>query len=102
MLFSDLPAEKGGKDKIGNDENSFVDSIPDDNLLPDEALQKLEDKEFLNKTLEKLRPNYQDVLSLHYQEGMTFEEIGKVLDKSPNTVKSDHRRAILELRDLLK
>jgi RNA polymerase sigma factor (sigma-70 family) len=83
-----------------NDENinSFAENIPSEDLLPDLALQKLEDTKFLNKTLEKLRKDYQEVLVLHYQEEMTFEEIGKVLGKSLNTVKSQHRRAIIELK----
>ena len=86
-----------------NDEdiNSFAGNIPDENLLPDEALQKLQDSQFLNKILEKLHSHYREVLVLHYQEEMTFEEIGKILDKPLNTVKSQHRRAIMELRKIL-
>lgn len=95
LLFSDM-----GKDG-DEDINSFAENIPDDELLPDEALQKLQDGRFLNKILEKLRPGYREVLVLHYQEEMTFEEIGKILDKSLNTVKSSHRRAIIELRKIL-
>ena len=82
-------------------EESFSENIPDENLLPDEVLQKLEDAELLNKTLEKLRPDYREVLVLYYQEEMTFEEIGGILSKPTNTVKSQHRRAIIELRELL-
>lgn len=92
LLFSDFEKEE---------ENSFSESIPDSNLLPDEALQKLQDKELLNNLLEKLSINYKTVLILYYQEEMTFEEIGKILNKSLNTVKSQHRRAIIELRKLL-
>ena len=82
-------------------EESFSENIPDENLLPDEVLQKLEDAELLNKTLEKLRPDYREVLVLYYQEEMTFEEIGGILSKPTNTVKSQHRRAIIELRRML-
>ena len=82
-------------------EESFSENIPDENLLPDEALQKLEDVETLNKILEKLHPNYREVLILHYQEELTFEEIGHILNKPLNTVKSYHRRAIIELRKML-
>ena len=82
-------------------EESFSENIPDENLLPDEVLQKLEDAELLNKTLEKLRPDYREVLVLYYQEEMTFGEIGEILSKPTNTVKSQHRRAIIELRELL-
>jgi RNA polymerase sigma-70 factor, ECF subfamily len=92
ILFTDL--EKNNDEEL----DSFAENIPAEDLLPDIALQKLQDKELLNKILEELRPDYREVLVLHYQEEMTFEEIGKVLDKSLNTVKSQHRRAILELR----
>src|ERR1035437_10110849 len=100
LLFTDL--EKDTEEDI----NSFAENIPDEEMLPDSALQKLQEKEadkkFLNNLLENLHPNYQEVLTLRYQEEMTFEEIGKILDKSLNTVKSQHRRAILELRKMLE
>jgi RNA polymerase sigma-70 factor (ECF subfamily) len=96
ISFSDV------NENIDGDENSFEENIESEDLLPDEALQKLEDIETLNETLEKLRPDYLEILVLYYQEEMTFEEIGEVLDKSINTVKSWHRRAILELRKMMK
>jgi len=97
ILFSDL-------NKIATQDldETFEEKIPAVDLLPDEALQKLQDSEFLNKTLEKLPKNYQEILVLHYQEELTFEDIGKILNKPLNTVKSSHRRAILELKALLK
>ena len=95
ILFSELvgPARQDLAD--------FVENIPDENLWPEETLQKLEDKKNLNDLLGKLRPGYQEVLILHYQEEMSFAEIGKILDKPLNTVKSIHHRAILELRKML-
>src|SRR5258708_2276255 len=92
ILFSDMG--------IGSSEetDSFLENIPDENLLPDEMLQKLEEKEFLNKTLDKLRYDYREILLLHYQEDMTFDEIGKILGQPLNTVKSKHYRAMIELR----
>jgi RNA polymerase sigma-70 factor (ECF subfamily) len=95
ILFVDM--EKETDDTAA----SFAENIPDEGLLPDGALQKLQDADFLNTILEKLRMEYREVLILHYQEEMTFEEIGKILGKPLNTVKSQHRRAILELRRLL-
>ena len=92
LSFSDL--EK-------NDDYSFSENIKDENILPDEALIKLEDRELLNKMINKLPENYKIVLMLHYQEEMTFDEVGKVLNKPPNTVKSYHQRAIKKLREML-
>jgi len=84
-----------------DDDYSFSESIEDENLLPDQALQKLQDSKFLNKLLDKLSLQYRTILILHYQEEMTFDEIGKILKKPLNTVKSYHRRAILELRNMI-
>jgi RNA polymerase sigma-70 factor (ECF subfamily) len=79
---------------------SYESSIEDDIVLPDEALVKLEDKEFLNNLLDKLPINYREVLILYYQEDMTFNEIGQLLGKPLNTVKSYHHRALILLRKL--
>jgi RNA polymerase sigma-70 factor (ECF subfamily) len=94
LSFSDL--EKN------DEENSFSENIPDENLLPDKIIEKIEDSKLLNNFIDKLPEKYKTVLILHYQEEMTFDEIGKVLDKPLNTVKSYHQRAILELRKYLK
>ncbi|MDD5152869.1 MAG: RNA polymerase sigma factor [Candidatus Pacebacteria bacterium] len=87
--------------ELDKDDDPFSEKIPDENLLPVEVLQKLEDSRFLNKLLEQLPLHYKTVLVLYYQEDITFEEIGKILGKPLNTVKSHHRRAIMELRRLL-
>jgi len=87
---------------ITEDYIDFSETIEDENLLPDEEIQKLQDSVLLNKLLDELSINYKTVLTLHYQEEMTFEEIGKILDKPLNTIKSWHYRAILELRRKIK
>ncbi|MBU0611946.1 sigma-70 family RNA polymerase sigma factor [Patescibacteria group bacterium] len=89
LNFSDLEYEE---DPV------FSENIVDENILPDEALQRLQNSSLLDKLLNQLPPQYKTVLILHYQEEMTFNEIGKILEKPLNTVKSYHHRAILELR----
>lgn len=91
MLFVDLDKE----------EESFEDSIEDEAILPDEALEKLQDKELLYKVLNELKEEYRVVLTLHYEEDMSFKEIGEVLGKPMNTIKSYHQRAILLLKKKL-
>lgn len=83
------------------DEATFSERIPDEKMLPDEALQKIQDKELLNALLEKLTPEDKTILVLHYQEEMTFKEISVILTKPENTIKSYHRRAIIKLRKML-
>lgn len=81
------------------DDLPFEETLSDTTNLPNETLARLEDTESLEKILGTLPIDYQMVLLLHYQEGLTFEEIGDVVDKPPNTVKSWHRRALLALRE---
>lgn len=82
---------------LGED-NLIEETIEDEAPLPDEVFQKLQDKEMLIKVLEEIPPLYKEVLILHYQEDMTFKEIGEVLNKPLNTVKSYHFRAISLLK----
>jgi len=86
---------------LDKDEESFESNIVDEVILPSEALIKIEDKELLNKTLNKLPSNYKEVLVLYYQEEMTFSEIGQLLNKPLNTVKSYHYRALVMLKEIL-
>lgn len=86
---------------LDNGEESFEDNILDEAILPDEVLIKLEDKELLNNLLDKLPNNYKEILIFYYQEDMTFNEIGQLLDKPLNTVKSYHRRALILLKDMV-
>ena len=82
-------------------EDSFIeDSIEDEAKLPDEILENLQYKEMLTKILNELSPDYRLILTLYYQEDMTFKEIGEILGKPLNTVKSYHLRAIKKLKDL--
>lgn len=87
---------------LDKEEENFGDMIEDEIILPDEAFQKLQDKETLNKVINELKEEYRTVLTLHYQEDMSFKEIGEVLDKPMNTVKSYHNRALKILHQRLK
>ncbi len=83
-----------------SEDNFIEDNIEDEAILPDEIYQKLQDKEMLTNILNELSPDHRLILTLYYQEDMTFKEIGEVLGKPLNTVKSNHLRAIKKLKDL--
>ncbi len=93
LLFSDF---------FQKDEDTLYENIPDEQILPDEALQKLQDFQILKEIIDKLKPKYKEVVILHYQEDLTFEEISKILKKPLNTVKSQNRRALEQIRNLLE
>jgi RNA polymerase sigma-70 factor (ECF subfamily) len=74
--------------------------IPDSAPLQDELAVLKEDKKILSENISKLSPIYQSILVLRYTEEFSFKEISEVLQKSINTVKSQHRRALIELKKL--
>jgi RNA polymerase sigma-70 factor (ECF subfamily) len=94
LVFSDFTHD--------DDESSFADSIPDTELLPDELFAKAEEKALIENLVAKLSLPHQEILFLYYTEELTFDEIGKIVGKSLNTVKSQHRRALAQLRKLLE
>lgn len=87
--FSDLFSD--------DEEIDFVDDSP--SLV--DLINKNEASLRVSKAVEKLNDNYRKIILLHYEEEMTFDEIGQLLEKPINTVKSWHFRAIKELKDLL-
>jgi RNA polymerase sigma-70 factor (ECF subfamily) len=64
---------------IGNSDPSVKMSV-------DEALNKLSNKD-------------RSIIGLHDEQGYTFYEIGKKMDKPMNTVKTWHRRALERLKN---
>ena len=89
--FSKFENESGG--------NVLLESTADPSPLPDELfeLSNLSDK--LSEAMDRLSPDYRVVLLLHYNDHMTFQEIAESLSESINTVKSRHRRALIQLRE---
>ena len=56
----------------------------------------------LNEALKKLPPKYRAVIHLFYYEDCTAEEIGKILNRKPATVRTQLTRARRMLTDLLE
>lgn len=82
--------------------NALVDTLADQELLPDALLAKAEDASFAQSLLAELNPLYRNVLTLRYANDLTFKEIGAVLKRPVHTVKSQHRRALIALRRSLE
>jgi RNA polymerase sigma-70 factor, ECF subfamily len=80
----------------------FSENIRDENPLSDEEISKLEEKKIINKYLDKLNEIEKTIIMLHFEEELTFKEIGEVLNKPLNTVKSYYRRGLLKLKEFLK
>lgn len=67
--------------------------------------KKLENDEYfliLNKSMQQLKPIYQDILHLRYFEEMSFKEISEILNKNETTVRVYSKRALEKLRTVLE
>lgn len=93
LIFSDLEND--------NDEISFEENIVDEDVNIEESFFENEILENLKEGIEKLSKKDKEILFLRYEDGITFEEISKILEKPLNTVKSDYRRALLRLKKLI-
>jgi RNA polymerase sigma factor (sigma-70 family) len=92
-VFSDFEGQDGG--------NYIADTLTDPEPLADVLVEQLEKTKEIEELLSKISPVHREVLILRYNEELTFEEIGKVLKKPLDTVKSQHRRALISLRKLI-
>lgn len=93
FVFSDFDTDEG---------MSIEETIADPEPLPVEILMRAEEKMLLDGALAQLSVSHREVLTLHYQEQLTFSEIGVIMNKPLNTVKSHHRRALVVLRKILE
>ncbi len=59
--------------------NAIEEAIADDEPLPNELLVKAQNAELLADALKKLSPKQRVVLTLHFENALTFAEIGEVL-----------------------
>ena len=94
ILFSEFDNEEGN--------NYLEDTLIDTEKTAHELFEISEYKTTVEKLLGELTVQYREVLLLRYHEGLDFDEIGKTLKKSINTVKSQHRRALIVLREKMK
>jgi RNA polymerase sigma-70 factor (ECF subfamily) len=81
--------------------NPILDTLPDVELTPVEMSELKDDVQMLKSVVSEMPIYYRQVLSLYYEEGLTLEEVATILDKSKDTVKSQHRRAIIYLKSKL-
>jgi len=91
--FSDFEDEAG--------ENALVETLVDPAPLPSELLDRQDLARRAVAAIAELPAKYRAVLSLHYDEQLTFQEIADVLSEPLNTVKSRHLRAIIALRKII-
>lgn len=66
------------------------------------AAEGREDLSFVWDAVKSLPVQFREVIHLHYYEGYSTEEIAKILERNPATVRSDLRRGREKLKSVLK
>ena len=78
---------------------SLHEKLVDKNQVdPSEQYEEVEYQGFLVEQIKSLTEREQLILSLYYYEGLTFKEIGEVLEISESRVCQIHGKAIITLR----
>ena len=93
FVFSNFETKEG--------KNLITDFLADPAPLPDKIAIQAEDKKFVGGLLDRLSPPDREIISLRYDDSLTFEKIGRILGRPLNTVKSRHRRILVLLRKIL-
>ncbi|MDB5189967.1 MAG: sigW 1 [Parcubacteria group bacterium] len=91
ILFSELDTET----------ESFESSLEDTLPLPEELFAQNESQQRVEQALLSLSPDYRSIVLLHDTDSLTFEAIAEIVGKPMNTVKSQYRRALLQMRAFL-
>jgi RNA polymerase sigma-70 factor (ECF subfamily) len=83
---------------VAEGENLILEILADSAPLPDAVLESKNLMQKAESAVNKLSSKSKEVMVLHYNQGLTFEEISQLLGESLNTVKSRHHRALIGLR----
>jgi RNA polymerase sigma factor for flagellar operon FliA len=86
---------------LNNEEDTWLEDIQEEND-PEILAYKdmLHDK--LTESIEKLEEREKLILSLYYNEGLTFKEIGSVLEISESRVSQLHSVILVKLKKMIQ
>ena len=70
-------------------------------VTPEDEAERAERAEIVREAISHLSPKLAAVVILRYPQGLSYEEIGEILDVPPGTVRSRLNRAHAALRELL-
>lgn len=95
IFFSEIALVPGG------DEFSFLTTLPDPDEQPEEQVELRELQQQILDAINRLPPNFREVVLLRYASQLSFREIGQALSIPEATAKTYFYRARKPLRTLL-
>jgi RNA polymerase sigma-70 factor (ECF subfamily) len=81
---------------------SLHENLTDSNGFPEASLERTLTSEILNRALTELTEEQREVIILRFVAGLPIAEVSRALDKSEDAVKGLQRRALANLRQILK
>ena len=99
-LIIDFWRKKRGTEIEGEEKENVLLNLPTKNG-PRENFQKKEKSEFVEKILEKLKPEYREILELKFLQDFSTAEIAEKTGKSLANVRQIQVRALRKLKNLL-
>jgi len=91
------------KDNGQSSQDSFIrDFAPADSTTPSMIISKREELDKLEKAIDKLKPEYKEVITLTKVEGLSYEEVGNRLGKSADAVRMLLSRAMVALSSVFE
>ena len=85
-----------------DDVYQLYETIEDKSPIPDEEVEKLEQKELLKQCIRELDERKRMILSLYYYEGLNYQDIAEVLNVSVSRVSQIHTEIIKKLKTKLE
>lgn len=86
----------------GNEKIHLVDVVHDENADTVAEVEINEMKEAMSVAIDRLPDRERLVIALYYYEGLTFKEIGRILEVSESRVYQLHTQAVLRMRGYLQ
>ena len=84
------------------DEAQQYSSLTSDGEMPYRATERRELAVIVDDAIQRLRPEYAELITLKYEQDLTVEEIAEVTGLPIGTVKSSLHRARKDLADSLR
>ncbi|WP_284139975.1 MULTISPECIES: FliA/WhiG family RNA polymerase sigma factor [unclassified Virgibacillus] len=102
LFTSMLSIEEKPKENAQDRKEGIGYSIPDEMVIkPEDNILNLELKDELKEGIKALNKNEQIIISLFYNDELTFTEIGHVLGLTTSRISQIHKNAIFKLRKTL-
>ena len=101
LCYNRLPNLRRSLNDLGDD---FMEDIPETDSTfanPAQEFESNETRNYLHKAVERLDENYRLLITLRYQNELSYEEIASTLNLPLGTVKTGIFRAKAQLRNAL-